>query len=72
MQNAISFDPWADITAAWFKLTPAEHEIVLEYSAALRDDCVEPMLLIEINRIHERHPDFCMASIPERLKCLPR
>lgn len=69
MASATSSSMWGDINAAWFKLSKQEQDVVLAYSHALDEDHVEHIMILEVSRIHELHPDFCMASIPRRFLC---
>lgn len=70
MENATSSDPWAREKQAWWKLTKQEQDVIVQYNHNVREDFFDKILLLEVLRIQERHPDLCpILSVPERFLC---
>lgn len=70
MASATSFNLWAEEKAAWWKLNKQEQEVIIEYNHTIRENFFDKMLLLEVLRIQERHPQLCpVLSVPERFLC---
>ena len=49
----------------WDLLMPSEKSLMISYRRLLRKGLkVSPMLIIAVNQIHEKYPDFHIGCIP--------
>ena len=56
-----------DSKPTWEKLSEKEKTLMIMYKAKLQSDAPFASiknLIVEANKIHEKHPDFSLADVP--------
>lgn len=63
MENVTSSNNYFE--EVWFQLTAKEKALCLNYARLLeRDEKIKNEMVLDINLIHDKYPDFSMICVP--------